>query len=515
MKRVLQHGTSGLLAFLLSLTGVAAQGEALGRIGGMLTSIFNLIDITRAWGSDTPDVAYAKMLLFFLLFAVIFAVLSRLNMGRRIAGTVAGIISFISVIAIPTQVVRSIIVNYAVVAAVLLWVLPIAAVIYIDQKLIQSKERWAYLAKAGLMLLIFILLGQFGAALDEIPNAPNLLLDWTYVVMLLAFVVMIAYLFMSLKGHERSAGDLLGNILPGGGETFKKKLGEEEKLERYARDLSHFLEKIQRSESETFDEMSATEEKVTALLDQMRELREMEQSLSRQSDELYEQAQRGELTQEDQQRYRRVSKQHNDIRNRFANAIQRLEELIKTYRRHLESLAEEEGSEREATERHDKATRTTIKKLREEIERLEKEKDTIQDEKARKEIEDRIKALKRQLLKERQILRILDDLEDIEKNTVKVTEDAEELTRREHTLLQKILQKLNASQTVKSASERSRVQGEINKMWKEFTQEDETLISYQKELDKFHDQREKLREALQRRDRRALKRTAKEIKELE
>ncbi len=153
---------SGILLFLTSGFSVFAQSP-LDSIGNVFERIFGARMFrnffSRLTSGEASAMFWTKFLIWVLLFAIIDYGLSLVfRESRKTAHILAGIISLISVIAIPRAILIAIFQAYSTVVSVILLLIPIVAVIFLHlivKRALQEHPRVAHLCGALLTLFVY------------------------------------------------------------------------------------------------------------------------------------------------------------------------------------------------------------------------------------------------------------------------------------------------------------------------------------------------------------------------
>ena len=287
-----------LISFVLMMSlvpgVVSAQDD--GILGGLADTIQNLfgfipevITLEKLVGEDEAAVFWAKFLIWVLLFAVIYfgaTAVPGLRDNNRIAIIIAIVISIISTVMIPAEIIFDIFQTYGLVSGIALWFIPLAAILYINHKL---ENRWL---KVLVLMLALIILVNINTTLSRLGGIG----EWfDYFGLLLAFVVimLIWNLFTAFGGEGAGEGardwasnqgrDFLDWATGGGDRERRGERGRERAREREVEEAEDLNRKLDEKESELREALRRTEadeiQRLQVLAGLLRELVEMQEQL--------------------------------------------------------------------------------------------------------------------------------------------------------------------------------------------------------------------------------------------
>ncbi len=166
----LKKGIVPLTLLFSMLPRVAAQtftGD-IGNIGDAMMRLFGpIFGANLLEGSNFAF--WAKFLIWILLFAVFYWVFYNQVFKERknIAVTVAAVVSAISALGMPESILRGIVESYTLVSTFILYIAPIAGLLYLMHRYFGDETRFNYIIKAVLFFLLAALLTHFTTAMQN------------------------------------------------------------------------------------------------------------------------------------------------------------------------------------------------------------------------------------------------------------------------------------------------------------------------------------------------------------
>lgn len=196
-----------VLSFLISLKAVAAQniGET---IGSMFYRLFGwiFIDISGMLGGAMVQFSL-RFMVWVLLFAAFYYAISRFvfkdaNKGVKI--TVPLILSLMATLLIPGQVLINVMTTYSGIGAVLLFMVPVAGFLYLNQYAFKGHSRATCALKAVSMYLIATIFHNM-VGIQAAIGMQNLD-QWAGFAESIALIAMILYLWCAIVGKGEDSG---------------------------------------------------------------------------------------------------------------------------------------------------------------------------------------------------------------------------------------------------------------------------------------------------------------------
>lgn len=160
-------------ALILSTITVSAAEQK--GITGLLQTIWKAIiyvfsfQFLNNMGYSPETVFYAaiRFSLFFVVILVLYEIISHVGLHGRTAGILSFILAFISVIVIPTELLKTYVALYSGLMALVLLAIPLGVIIFITY--IIPSTRTGYLIKAIILLVAFMLFSTIRENMEKIP----------------------------------------------------------------------------------------------------------------------------------------------------------------------------------------------------------------------------------------------------------------------------------------------------------------------------------------------------------
>ena len=251
-----------------------------------LVTLENLID------EEPAAVFWAKFLIWILLFAAFYFGATKipgLQDNKRITMVLAIVLSIISTVMIPNEIIFNIFQTYGLVAGIALFVIPLAAVMVINNKL-GDEHRWV---KVIVLLIALMILVNINTTLRKVPGVNPEWFDYFPIFLAIVTIMLIWNLIQAFSGGTAGnkasnlGSDLWGGLTGGkddSGEGDEKKEKQEayEKAVEEAKDLNEKLQDIERRLREELENSEVNEIRTLEVLAQLiKELGEVREELKR------------------------------------------------------------------------------------------------------------------------------------------------------------------------------------------------------------------------------------------
>ena len=178
-------------------SGLEGAFDTIRKLFGFLPEV---ITLEKLVGGDAAAVFWAKFLVWLLLFAVIyFGAGFIFKEQKRIAIVVALVISIISTLLIPNEIIMNIFQTYGLVAGILLWFIPLGAALYLNHKI---QNRWL---RVLILFIALIILMNINATLGKISGL-GAWFDYFGLLLGIVLIMFLWNLFAAFGGEDRAEG---------------------------------------------------------------------------------------------------------------------------------------------------------------------------------------------------------------------------------------------------------------------------------------------------------------------
>lgn len=213
-----------IIPFLLSfpLVSAASSTDTGRRMIEVLERIFGGIFIdVRARLPYNLFIFYMRTLLWVLLFAILYygvGFVIKDAKQKNIKITIAFVLALMTTVLIPAGLVEQIVTTYSLVGALLLIAIPICALLLINFKVLNKKERGFYVIKAILFYLVAVILYNSAGMARYWPNMADID-TWLNFGEGVCMIAMLYYLFRAIFGGEAGEGGGSSGSTPSWGGT--------------------------------------------------------------------------------------------------------------------------------------------------------------------------------------------------------------------------------------------------------------------------------------------------------